>query len=80
LLLGPPGSGKATLLRALAGKLDKDLKVFGKVTLQWPRDERVCAAKDRGLHQPARSTHWGDDREGDLSLLGAVPRCWYQIW
>lgn len=27
LLLGPPGAGKTTLLLALAGRLDKDLKV-----------------------------------------------------
>jgi hypothetical protein len=27
LLLGPPSSGKTTLLLALAGKLDKDLRV-----------------------------------------------------
>ncbi|CAM6028215.1 unnamed protein product [Sphagnum balticum] len=32
LLLGPPSSGKTTLLLALAGKLDKDLKVTGKIT------------------------------------------------
>ncbi|KAL4180863.1 hypothetical protein AMTRI_Chr12g234470 [Amborella trichopoda] len=32
LLLGPPGAGKTTLLLALAGKLDKSLKVSGKVT------------------------------------------------
>lgn len=29
LLLGPPGCGKTTLLLALAGKLDKSLKVLG---------------------------------------------------
>lgn len=29
LLLGPPSSGKTTLLQALAGKLDKDLRVSG---------------------------------------------------
>ncbi|KAF7139271.1 hypothetical protein RHSIM_Rhsim07G0220600 [Rhododendron simsii] len=32
LLLGPPSSGKTTLLRALAGKLNTDLKVSGRVT------------------------------------------------
>ncbi|KAI4334273.1 hypothetical protein L6164_018983 [Bauhinia variegata] len=32
LLLGPPGAGKTTLLKALAGKLDNDLKVTGKIT------------------------------------------------
>ncbi|KAM7532289.1 hypothetical protein LguiB_035699 [Lonicera macranthoides] len=32
LLLGPPSSGKTTLLRALAGVLEKDLRVTGEVT------------------------------------------------
>ncbi|KAI3986333.1 hypothetical protein MKX01_002178 [Papaver californicum] len=32
LLLGPPSSGKTTMLLALAGKLDKDLKVSGRVS------------------------------------------------
>ncbi|XP_021748020.1 ABC transporter G family member 34-like isoform X1 [Chenopodium quinoa] len=32
LLLGPPDSGKTTLLQALAGKLDEDLKVTGMIT------------------------------------------------
>ncbi|GLU22294.1 hypothetical protein SLE2022_383820 [Rubroshorea leprosula] len=32
LLLGPPSSGKTTLLLALAGKLDPNLKVRGEVT------------------------------------------------
>ncbi|KAF6174543.1 hypothetical protein GIB67_017126 [Kingdonia uniflora] len=32
LLLGPPSSGKTTLLLALAGKVDSSLKVSGKVT------------------------------------------------
>nr|QVT92313.1 ABC transporter [Salvia miltiorrhiza] len=32
LLLGPPNSGKTTFLQALAGRLDSDLKVSGRVT------------------------------------------------
>ncbi|OWM82299.1 pleiotropic drug resistance protein 1-like isoform X1 [Punica granatum] len=32
LLLGPPSSGKTTLLLAMAGKLDKELKTSGRVT------------------------------------------------
>ncbi|CDO99881.1 unnamed protein product [Coffea canephora] len=32
LLLGPPASGKTTLLKALAGKLEDDLQVSGKIT------------------------------------------------
>ncbi|CAN1134898.1 ABC transporter G family member 39, partial [Linum perenne] len=32
LLLGPPGAGKTTMLRAIAGKLDSDLKSSGKIT------------------------------------------------
>ncbi|KAM4111355.1 hypothetical protein ACJW30_05G061000 [Castanea mollissima] len=32
LLLGPPSSGKTTLLLALAGKLDSNLKLSGRVT------------------------------------------------
>lgn len=33
LLLGPPGSGKTILLKALAGKLEKDLRVCDFVLL-----------------------------------------------
>ncbi|XP_077209810.1 pleiotropic drug resistance protein 1-like [Tasmannia lanceolata] len=32
LLLGPPGSGKTTFLLALAGKLDPELKMSGRIT------------------------------------------------
>lgn len=48
LLLGPPGSGKTSLLLALAGKLDKELEVSGKVTYNGHEmhefvPERTCA-------------------------------------
>lgn len=32
LLLGPPGSGKSSLLKALSGKLDRGLRLQGDVT------------------------------------------------
>ncbi|KAG9159513.1 hypothetical protein Leryth_022076, partial [Lithospermum erythrorhizon] len=32
LLLGPPSSGKTTLLLALAGRLDSELKTTGRVS------------------------------------------------
>ncbi|KAJ0014148.1 hypothetical protein Pint_21124 [Pistacia integerrima] len=32
LLLGPPGCGKTTLLKALAGNLHKSLKVTGEIS------------------------------------------------
>jgi DNA replication protein DnaC len=35
LLLGPPSSGKTSLLLALAGKLDKDLKVNNCIQSPW---------------------------------------------
>jgi ABC-type multidrug transport system ATPase subunit/ABC-type multidrug transport system permease subunit len=42
LLLGPPSSGKTTLLLALAGKLDSELRVTGSVTYNGHRlDEFV---------------------------------------
>ncbi|KDP34703.1 hypothetical protein JCGZ_10908 [Jatropha curcas] len=56
LLLGPPSSGKTTLLKALAGKLDVDLRVTGKVTycgheLSEFVPQRTCAyIGQRDLH------------------------------
>ncbi|MCD7471563.1 transcription factor [Datura stramonium] len=48
LLLGPPGCGKTTLLLALAGKLNSDVKVSGKVSYNGHGmdefvPERTCA-------------------------------------
>jgi ABC-type multidrug transport system ATPase subunit len=45
LLLGPPSSGKSTLMRALAGKLDKNLKVvlpLYSVSLAYMYDRHAC--------------------------------------
>ncbi|XP_059069636.1 ABC transporter G family member 35-like [Cryptomeria japonica] len=45
LLLGPPASGKTTLLLALAGKLDPSLKVKGNVTYNGHRLEEFVPRK-----------------------------------
>jgi len=37
LLLGPPSSGKTTLLQALAGKLDKDLRVCNSILIPFSK-------------------------------------------
>ena len=58
LLLGPPSSGKTTLLLALAAKLSKDLKVKGKVTYNGHRldefvPQRTAAyVSQQDLHVP----------------------------
>ncbi|XP_047341338.1 ABC transporter G family member 34-like [Impatiens glandulifera] len=57
LLLGPPSAGKTTLLLALAGKLDKDLRASGKITycgheLDEFIPQRTCAyISQHDLHQ-----------------------------
>jgi len=45
LLLGPPSSGKSTLLLALAGKLDSALKVEGEITYNGHRLNEFVARK-----------------------------------
>ncbi|KAM3398450.1 hypothetical protein P3S68_001965 [Capsicum galapagoense] len=56
LLLGPPGSGKAKLLKALAGVLDKDLRVNGRISycgreLSDFIPQRTCAyISQHGIH------------------------------
>ncbi|RWR92141.1 ABC transporter-like protein [Cinnamomum micranthum f. kanehirae] len=42
LLLGPPASGKTTLLKALAGKLDHNLRVSGKITYNGHDLDEFC--------------------------------------
>ncbi|XP_020260301.1 pleiotropic drug resistance protein 2-like isoform X1 [Asparagus officinalis] len=58
LLLGPPASGKTTLLLSLAGKLDKQLRVSGKITycgheISEFSPQRTCAyISQHDLHHP----------------------------
>ncbi|KAJ7951715.1 Pleiotropic drug resistance ABC transporter [Quillaja saponaria] len=59
LLLGPPSSGKTTLLLALAGKLDENLKVQGEVTYNGHRlDEFVPRKTSAYISQ--NDVHLGD--------------------
>ncbi|KAL0348159.1 UNVERIFIED_CONTAM: Pleiotropic drug resistance protein 3 [Sesamum angustifolium] len=45
LLLGPPGCGKTTLLKALSGNLDKALKVTGEISYNGYKLEEFVAQK-----------------------------------
>ncbi|KAH9290325.1 hypothetical protein KI387_034442 [Taxus chinensis] len=45
LLLGPPGSGKTSLLLALANRLDTDLKVSGSVTYNGENVDKLVAER-----------------------------------
>ncbi|KAK4424493.1 Pleiotropic drug resistance protein 3 [Sesamum alatum] len=45
LLLGPPGCGKTTLLKALSGNLDKSLKVTGEISYNGYKLEEFVAQK-----------------------------------
>ncbi|GLT71132.1 hypothetical protein SLA2020_431730 [Shorea laevis] len=59
LLLGPPSSGKTTLLLALAGKLDPNLKVRGQLTYNGHRlDEFVPRKTSAYISQ--NDVHLGD--------------------
>ncbi|KAK4275171.1 hypothetical protein QN277_018300 [Acacia crassicarpa] len=45
LLLGPPGSGKTSLLLALAGKLDSNLKKSGSITYNGHELDEFCVQR-----------------------------------
>ncbi|XP_023513303.1 ABC transporter G family member 31-like [Cucurbita pepo subsp. pepo] len=45
LLLGPPGSGRSTLLKALAGKLDRNLKKTGNITYNGHQLDEFCVQR-----------------------------------
>ncbi|KAE8039264.1 hypothetical protein FH972_011692 [Carpinus fangiana] len=45
LLLGPPGSGKSTVLLALAGKLDNNLEQSGSITYNGHKLDEFCVQR-----------------------------------
>ncbi|KAG4972604.1 hypothetical protein JHK85_039025 [Glycine max] len=80
LLLGPPSSGKTTLLLALAGKLDPDLKVSGHVTYNGHgMNEFVPQRTDAYISR--HDFHIGEMtvRE-NLGFLCKVPKGWIALW
>ncbi|KAG4961592.1 hypothetical protein JHK87_038225 [Glycine soja] len=80
LLLGPPSSGKTTLLLALAGKLDPDLKVSGHVTYNGHgMNEFVPQRTD--AYTSRHDFHIGEMtvRE-NLGFLCKVPKGWIALW
>ncbi|KAF4399195.1 hypothetical protein G4B88_022278 [Cannabis sativa] len=59
LLLGPPSSGKTTLLLALAGKLDSNLQVQGQVSYNGYRVDEFVARKT-SAYISQNDVHLGD--------------------
>ncbi|KAL0401568.1 UNVERIFIED_CONTAM: Pleiotropic drug resistance protein 2 [Sesamum latifolium] len=77
LLLGPPSSGKTTLLKALAGKLEQDLRVSGKITycgheLREFVPQRTCAyISQHDLHHGEMTVRETLDFSGRCFGVGA---------
>ena len=70
LLLGPPGAGKTTLLLALAGKLDKSLRVSFLITLR--RMFGVCNVHT--LLEDKRSSNYSIRNMKDVRSFNCFPR------
>ncbi|KAK1300229.1 Pleiotropic drug resistance protein 2 [Acorus calamus] len=62
LLLGPPSSGKTTLLLALAGKLDEKLRACNwKYHILWASIVRIHSTENVRIHKPTRPSQRGND-------------------
>ncbi|CAL9023387.1 unnamed protein product [Prunus brigantina] len=72
LLLGPPSSGKTTLLLALAGELDRDLKFFGRVTHNG-HDMHEFVPQRSAVYISQHDVHMGEMTVGETLAFSA--RC-----
>ncbi|RVW28976.1 Pleiotropic drug resistance protein 1 [Vitis vinifera] len=73
LLLGPPSSGKTTLLLALAGKLDPNLKVMGRVTYNGHGMNEFVPQRT-AAYISQHDTHIGEMTPRRLTLIFAICR------
>ncbi|KAJ6818155.1 uncharacterized protein M6B38_407430 [Iris pallida] len=69
LLLGPPSSGKTTLLLALAGKLEPNLKTKGEVTYNGYKLNEFVPQKT-ATHISQYDVHMGEMTVKETRLLG----------
>ncbi|BFG42849.1 hypothetical protein CerSpe_291230 [Prunus speciosa] len=72
LLLGPPSSGKTTLLLALAGELDRDLKFSGRVTYNG-HDMHEFVPQRSAVYISQHDVHIGEMTVGETLAFSA--RC-----
>ncbi|RVW77075.1 Pleiotropic drug resistance protein 1 [Vitis vinifera] len=73
LLLGPPSSGKTTLLLALSGKLDSSLKVTGRVTYNGHGMNEFVPQRT-AAYISQLDTHIGEMTARRLTLILAICR------
>ncbi|KAL0447513.1 UNVERIFIED_CONTAM: Pleiotropic drug resistance protein 1 [Sesamum latifolium] len=78
LLLGPPSSGKTTLLLALAGKLDPTLKTSGRITYNGHGMEEFVPQRT-AAYISQHDLHIGEMTVRNLSIFSQIPGGWLKI-